>query len=133
MGNPMKKHPAWQFVLLGAVTLLSWSCATPVVPRQVSFKEADFARTSGTGSGTVVGQAFTVLRDNSVRYGKDVWLLLLPVTGVSVNNGQAVRVTEWSQGYTESIGANRRISDVADRAYLWKTHFDKPENESPLA
>jgi hypothetical protein len=54
-------------VLLGAVTLLSWSCATPEVPRLVTFKEADFARTSGTGSGTVAGQAFTVLTDKSVK------------------------------------------------------------------
>ena len=28
-------------------------------------------------------------------------------------------------------GANRRIFDVADRADLWKIHFDKPENDSP--
>jgi hypothetical protein len=33
----------------------------------------------------------------------------------------------------DAIGANRRIFDVADRAYLWKIHFDKPENESPFA
>jgi hypothetical protein len=75
-------------VLLGVVTLFSWSCATPEVPRLVTFKEADFARTGGTGSGTVAGQAFTVLTDKSVRYGKDVWLLLLPVNAYTTESIQ---------------------------------------------
>jgi hypothetical protein len=69
-----------RIVLLTATALAYSSCAAPVVQRQAAFNEADFASTRGTGAASVVGQAFTVLESNSVRYGKNVLVDLAAVT-----------------------------------------------------
>jgi hypothetical protein len=61
-----------RIVVLSATALAYASCATPIVQRQAAFNEADFASTRGTGAASVVGQAFTVLQSNSVRYGRNV-------------------------------------------------------------
>ena len=48
------KHSVWTFALFAVAAVSFSSC---VVSRQVPFNEADFARTTGTGSGSVTGHA----------------------------------------------------------------------------
>jgi hypothetical protein len=69
-----------RIVLLTATALAYSSCAAPIVQRQAAFNEANFASTRGIGAASVVGQAFTVLQSNSVRYGRNVLVDLAAVT-----------------------------------------------------
>jgi hypothetical protein len=75
------KYLAYSFVVIAAGMVLFSSCAGegPVVPRRTLFREADFARTGGAGSGSVTGQVFITMTDNTTRVGAGVTLVLLPV------------------------------------------------------
>jgi hypothetical protein len=60
-------------------TFFLCSCAAPVVPRRVPFNEADFTRLPATGSGSVTGQVFVTMTDNTVKIGSNAEVTLLPV------------------------------------------------------
>jgi hypothetical protein len=75
----MKKHfTPFCVPLLGAVLLLA-ACEGPPVPHQVAYHEADFTSARGTGSGSIMGQAFVTMKDNSVQYMENSSLDLQPV------------------------------------------------------
>jgi hypothetical protein len=74
----MKKHPAFQFVLIFAAIVAVFSCAD-AAQRRVAFNEANFARTRGAGSGLVVGRAFTILRDGTTKFAQNVEVDLVPI------------------------------------------------------
>ena len=74
----MKYPTLLMAAILSAASLFS-SCAAPIVPRQAQYHEADFAHTSGAGSGSVTGQVFITMTNHTTRIGADVVLVLLPV------------------------------------------------------
>lgn len=67
-------------VTLAASSMLCLLCSCAPIPRKVAFDEGAFARFKGSGSGTVTGQAYTVLRDNSMRYASSTDIGLMPDT-----------------------------------------------------
>lgn len=62
--NILMKNPTILSATALAATLLITGCAQP---RQVPFNEAAFAGYGGSGSGTIKGTAYTVLRDNQTQ------------------------------------------------------------------
>jgi hypothetical protein len=56
------KYPSLVLPAIAAATLMFCSCAQQ---RRVAFNEAAFTRYGGSGSATITGTAFTILRDKS--------------------------------------------------------------------
>jgi hypothetical protein len=83
----MKYSTLSMAAILSAALFFS-SCAAPIVPRQAQYNEADFARTSGAGSGSVTGQVFLTMKSNTTRVGANVTLVLLPVNAYTTETIQ---------------------------------------------
>jgi hypothetical protein len=58
--------------------LLFSACEGPPQPRQTPFNEADFAKTRGAGSGSITGQGYIVMKNDSIRF-LDTSIDLVPV------------------------------------------------------
>ena len=71
-----------------AAALLT-ACA-PTDPRQQVYHEAAFAPYGNPGSATVNGQAFTVLRDNTVKYQRNSTVCLMPDNPYTQEIGQRI-------------------------------------------
>ena len=86
------KQSAWPFALLAAAAVAFSSC---VASRQVSFNEADFARTTGTGSGSVTGHASVTFSwqdwtgpQTTTRTADSETVVLLPVNAYTTESIQ---------------------------------------------
>jgi hypothetical protein len=103
--------------LLVAAALALSSCAEAIVPRRVTFNEADFTRTRGTGSGSVVGRASTV-EDGSPRFAQKIEIDLAPV------NAYTTEVVKRRFEGGENLGP----ADPRYSKYLHSTQTDEHGN-----
>jgi hypothetical protein len=67
--------------LIGTVFLSG--CVTPPAKREAVFNESEFAPYDGTGSSTIMGQAFLKTVGGEVRYGAGCQVVMVPVTSYS--------------------------------------------------
>jgi hypothetical protein len=70
---------------LAAVLLCLGGCSAP---RQTAFNEADFAKTSGRGSGVVSGRAVAILNDHQAVAASGEVVAIVPVTPYTTENIQ---------------------------------------------
>jgi hypothetical protein len=91
------------------------SCAAPLVQRQAPFSEADFARTSGTGSGSVTGQVFVTMTNHTTKIGSNADLVLLPVNAYTAESIQRKYIN----------GENLVDGDPRYYKYVRATHADE--------
>ena len=116
------KQSAWPFALLAAAAVAFSSC---VASRQVSFNEADFARTTGTGSGSVTGHA-------SVTFSWQDWTG--PQTTTRTADSETVVLLPVNAYTTESIqrkyiaGVNLADGDPRYVKYIRSTSTDDQGN-----
>ena len=75
-----------RLLLAAAATLSLASCVDPLIPRQVPFNEADFLWSKGHGTGSVEGQAYVFMNDNSARMVQQDSVGLTPVTPYSTES-----------------------------------------------
>jgi hypothetical protein len=75
----MRLNRPWSPALLIVLCWALSSCAEPLVPRQQGFHEAEFKGYRSSGSGSIVGRAFVVMRDDSQRVAADQLVEVTPV------------------------------------------------------
>src|SRR5437660_1605419 len=77
--------------LLVLLSLVIASCMTPVAEHKVPFNEAEFTRYAGSGTSSVVGQAFLKTRGGEVRYGAGNEVVLVPATSYTEETERVIK------------------------------------------
>lgn len=110
----------WSPALLAAGALGLSSCAAPDVPRQQVFHESDFKGYGGSGSNSVVGRAFVVMRDQSQHPASNI---LVQVTPANTYTAEIIDVV---------FARNREITDPDPRfeKYIRSSQTDADGNFS---
>jgi hypothetical protein len=92
------------------------ACADSEIARQQVFRETDFKGYGGSGSGSVVGRAFVVMRDNSQHAASDELIQATPVNDytteiVTVVFARNREITSPDPRFEKYIRSSRTDSD----------------------